>query len=146
MLYACRIARVASYLRKNTYINCADKESGHQLSKQLWAFSKTAFTPHEYLDMNKNVTKTNYFSADMVVTIGAHGTTPQQCQWLINLASLVPENFMTSDCIIEIISPQDETVLASCREKYRDYKTRNFAPLTKRDVESHKLTDLLPPH
>lgn len=116
LLLACKLIEKAYTLKLHTYIHTENAAMSLQLDDLLWTYNDFTFIPHELAPTTKKNTP---------VLIGHDFEPLEQCDYLINLSSSMPDFFARFERFAEILD-QDETILRAGRKRYQFYRDRGY--------------------
>jgi DNA polymerase-3 subunit chi len=123
-LLACRLADKAYSLGHTVYIFTASEVQAAALDDLLWTFRQDSFIPHERYPL--------VGAESSPVLIGSAAPAEVAAQVLINFTLTLPDSFERFERVVELVDQQPE-VLATSRERFKQYRERGCAP------ESHRL-------
>ena len=123
-LLACRLADKIYSLGHTIYILAASEAQAAALDDLLWTFRQDSFIPHERYPL--------VGTEGSPVLIGSASPAEVVAQVLINFTLTLPDGFERFERVVELVDQQPE-VLATSRERFKQYRERGFAP------ESHRL-------
>lgn len=114
---ACQLAGKAWRAGLTVFIRGAHEQDCAALDELLWSYRSASFVPHNrYED-----------GADAPVVIGIDQPPAHPQGLLINLHPTLPADPERFSRIIEIVN-QAPDLLTVCREHFRDYRQRGYAP------------------
>ena len=122
--FACRLAGEQA---GRVHLHAATEAEAAALDDLLWTFSDTSFLPHRLLGEKRG--------DDAAVTIGWDVNLPEDAATIINLAADIGEYAERFQHLIELV-PADEELRRRARERYRQYRERNFE-IESRDIGPH---------
>lgn len=123
-LLACRLIDKAYHLGHTLYVLAASEAQAAALDDLLWTFRQDSFIPHERYPLTGQ--------DDSPILIGTRLPPDRNAQVLINFTNTLPEDFSRFERVIELVDQHPE-VLATSRERFRQYRERGLTP------ETHKL-------
>lgn len=123
-LLACRLIDKAYHLGHTLYVLAASEAQAAALDDLLWTFRQDSFIPHERYPL--------IGQDDSPILIGTRLPLDRNAQVLINFTNILPEDFSRFERVIELVDQHPE-VLATSRERFRQYRERGLTP------ETHKL-------
>ncbi len=123
-LLACRLIDKAYHLGHTLYVLAASEAQAAALDDLLWTFRQDSFIPHERYPLTGQ--------DDSPILIGTRLPLDRNAQVLINFTNILPEDFSRFERVIELVDQHPE-VLATSRERFRQYRERGLTP------ETHKL-------
>lgn len=122
--YACRLARKVRSSGSQLVIHSSDPQILSRLDQALWTFSALDFLPHCHVS-DRLASETPILLADTSCDTPHHDV-------LVNLDAEQPEFFSRFERLIEIVTTEDEDVLAG-RQRWKFYKDRGYQ-LNKFDI------------
>ncbi|QLF92352.1 DNA polymerase III subunit chi [Pseudomonas sp. ABC1] len=114
---ACKLALKGWQHDMPVFIRCQDEQQCETLDDLLWRFRSERFIPH---DLHQDNPRTP-------VAIGLEQTPEHPQGLLINLGTTLSPHVDQFSRVIEIVNQQPE-LLACCRENFRHYRQRGYAP------------------
>ena len=111
--HACRFINKAYRQGHRLHVRVADRTDAEQLDKMLWAFSDLAFIPHKIEGTGD--------TTPAPVNISIMGGSPEPDAILVNLCSVMPEDYTNHARVVEIVAGDADTTNAA-RERYRRYR------------------------
>jgi DNA polymerase-3 subunit chi len=123
--FACRLAEKAYRLNNRVHILAAGQESVRRLDDLLWTFRDGSFVPHEILESAAS-------ESESPVTIGCLDQPFSNCDLLINLVDVVPENASSFPRVAEVVTSDDECKSLS-RQRFVDYREQGHT------LETHNI-------
>ncbi len=122
--YACRLARKVRSAGSQLVIHSSDQQLLSRLDQALWTFSPLDFLPH--------CQASDTLAAETPILLtNASCDTPHH-EVLVNLDAEQPEFFSRFERLIEIVTTEEEDVLAG-RQRWKFYKDRGYQ-LNKFDI------------
>ncbi len=122
MNMVCRLAEKIQRMGHNILVLTVDGEQAKSLDALMWTFSQSSFVPHALADTSDEHQSDGPGSPNPVLI--HHLMMKKTPEVVINLKSVVPQS-ADLQRVVEIVD-QDEQVIASGREKYRNYQIQNF--------------------
>jgi len=123
--FACRLAEKAYRLNNTVHIRASDRRAAEQLDDLLWTFRDGSFVPHEVSSSTANKDMSPVF-------ITYEPDSQFDCDLLINLADVVPQNIETFPRVAEIVTSDDNARTLS-RNRFATYRDQGHS------LETHKL-------
>lgn len=116
--YVCRLVHKAYVAQARAIILTPNPETLTTLNKALWTFTELEFIPHVTID--------DPLAAQTPIVLATPNTTEfPHHEVLINLTPDSPADFAQFERVIEIISKEEQDVIAG-RERYKFYKQRGY--------------------
>ncbi|MBU2570180.1 MAG: DNA polymerase III subunit chi [Gammaproteobacteria bacterium] len=121
-LFACKLTEKAYRSGRLCYLLTEDPQQSAMLDDLLWTFRPGSFVPHQLY---------NGMAPDRanVVLIGHLGVPDDWRDIVINLSTRIPDNWMNSERILEILDDSEESKSPG-RIRYQQYRQAGLSVVT----------------
>ncbi len=124
-LFACKLIEKAFRCQQFCYVYTDTSWQCQQLDNQLWSFREGSFVPHQIYDGSTP-------EYEKTTLIGTQSAPEKWQKLIINLSSKMPDNFLHTDRILEILD-NNEAIKQSGRQRFRQYKQAGL------DITTHNI-------
>ena len=123
LIFACRLTERACQAGHTVHLLTRSENQSQQLDELLWEFRAESFLPHRNLSQDKSTLEVEAGSER--ITLGTAALLPAQKDVLINLTDQIWDQHQQFSDIRELIA-NEESALASGRERFRYYRDNNY--------------------